>query len=256
VVLTGSRLLGEIIDIDIHLERSTFLPQDVHHYISSLSGKYLVNELPRHPAILYLAQDSNEYIVWIRLSTGSLCIDLTPPEHNRLALIYLADHCRPAGTSLCKPPVESEIMTSISLRDYHKICYWHLSQWDHWSVSRDGHGYGLGYKLADPHPHPKNPNPNPRVYGLHTGRRQSRAGGDPCPGTSRHVSTDMPVKLGSTCHLSGLQYESSLEVASADCKTLDIGWTTMDMIVENFWHPYVASQCVSSISDNGLWTTE
>jgi hypothetical protein len=126
--------------------------------------------------------------VWIRLSTGSLCIDLTPPEENRLALIYLAEDRRPAGTSLCKPPEEWEIITSTSLHDYHEICYWHLRRWKHWSVS-----------------------------------------------------SNVSVKLGSIRHWSGPEYESSLEVASSDCRIIDRGWATMDPIVDNYWHPYVPS---------------
>jgi hypothetical protein len=48
------------------------------------------------------------------------------------------------------------------------------------------------------------------------------------------VSTNLPVKLGSILHSSGLEYESSLEVASSDCRIVDGGWATMDLIVENY----------------------
>ncbi|KAJ7205231.1 hypothetical protein GGX14DRAFT_397775 [Mycena pura] len=40
----------------------------------------------------------------------------------------------------------------------------------------DGHGSGFGYKAVDPDPNPENPEPNPRVYGLSTGRAESKLG--------------------------------------------------------------------------------
>jgi hypothetical protein len=47
---------------------------------------------------------------------------------------------RPPGTSLCKPPAEAEmitLITSMSLHDYHEICYWHLSRERYWLISTD-----------------------------------------------------------------------------------------------------------------------
>jgi hypothetical protein len=55
------------------------------------------------------------------------------------------------------------------------------------------------------------------------------------------VSINVSVKLGAVCLVSGLEYESSLEVASSDCRIIDHGWATMDLIVENYWHLYVLS---------------
>ncbi|KAJ7741284.1 hypothetical protein B0H16DRAFT_1565184 [Mycena metata] len=93
---------------------------DVRSYISSVSGRKL---------------HWSEYTVWIRPSAGSLCIDLTPPDHNRVPLANLDDNCRPAGSSLYKPPEDSEIVTSMSLHNYHQICYRHLGRWHSGSVS-------------------------------------------------------------------------------------------------------------------------
>jgi hypothetical protein len=42
---------------------------------------------------------------------------------------------RLSATSLLKPPAESETITSMSLQDYHQICYWHLFRWHTWSIS-------------------------------------------------------------------------------------------------------------------------
>jgi hypothetical protein len=73
--------------------------------------------------------------VWIRSSTGHLCIDLTPLETNDLALIAVNGGPLPSGTSLLTPPSESEMIMTMSLLDYHRICYWYLSMWHSWPVS-------------------------------------------------------------------------------------------------------------------------
>jgi hypothetical protein len=51
------------------------------------------------------------------------------------------------------------------------------------------------------------------------------------------VSPNVSVNLGSIRHSSGLEYESSLEVASYGCIIADSGWATMDPIVDNYLHP-------------------
>ncbi|KAJ7191836.1 hypothetical protein GGX14DRAFT_406803 [Mycena pura] len=43
-------------------------------------------------------------------------------------------------------------------------------------TTSDGHGSGFGYEAVDPDPNPENPDPNPRVYGLSTGRAESKLG--------------------------------------------------------------------------------
>jgi hypothetical protein len=73
--------------------------------------------------------------VWIRSSTGHLCIDLTPPETGAINFYDVDGALPPSGTSLFTPPSESETITLISLRDYHEICDWHLFRGHHWSVS-------------------------------------------------------------------------------------------------------------------------
>jgi hypothetical protein len=122
--------------------------------------------------------------VWIRSSTGHLCIDLAPPEANYVGLGDVDGEPLPSGTSLLKPSSESELLMSMSLQDYHKICYLHLG-WGH----------------------------------------------------SCSVTTNVSVKLGSIRYSSAPEYESSLEVASCDCRINDQGWSTMDAIVEGNLHP-------------------
>jgi hypothetical protein len=73
--------------------------------------------------------------VWIRSSTGHLCIDLAPPETNAVTLGDVDGGPLPYGTSLLAPPSESETITSMSLREYHKICDLYLGRWHVWSVS-------------------------------------------------------------------------------------------------------------------------
>jgi hypothetical protein len=73
--------------------------------------------------------------VWIRSSTGHLCIDLTPPETQPVELGDVDGKPLPSGTSLFIPPSELETITSISLREYHKICDWYLGRQHSWSVT-------------------------------------------------------------------------------------------------------------------------
>jgi hypothetical protein len=73
--------------------------------------------------------------VWVRPSTGRLCIDFTSPESDSLALPYLDGSFRPSGTSLLEIPEDLETIASISLRDYHLICFLFLSQCQQPSVS-------------------------------------------------------------------------------------------------------------------------
>jgi hypothetical protein len=122
--------------------------------------------------------------VWIRSSAGHICIDLTPPETDRLSIIYADGAPLPSGTSLLAPPSESETITVVSLREYHDICAWHLCRTHYWSVS-----------------------PN------------------------------VSLNLGSIRYSSGTEYESSLEVASSDCRIYDLGWAAMDPLVEGNLHP-------------------
>jgi hypothetical protein len=73
--------------------------------------------------------------VWIRSSTGHLCIDLTPPEINGVNLGNVDGGPLPSGTSLLKPPSGPETITSISLQDYYKICCRYLDCPQYWLVS-------------------------------------------------------------------------------------------------------------------------
>jgi hypothetical protein len=73
--------------------------------------------------------------VWIRSSTGHICVDLTLPETDRLVIIYADGAPLPSGTSLLAPPSESETITVVSLREYHDICARHRCRTHYWSVS-------------------------------------------------------------------------------------------------------------------------
>jgi hypothetical protein len=89
----------------------------------------------------FFAQPWEECTVWIRPSTGRLCLDRTPPETIPLSHALVDHFIRPPETSLCKPPAEAEmitLITSMSLQDYHEICYWHLGRERYWQMSTDG----------------------------------------------------------------------------------------------------------------------
>jgi hypothetical protein len=73
--------------------------------------------------------------VWIRSSTGHLCIDLAPPGTDGVILDDVDGGSLPSGTSLFASPSESETITTMSLREYHKLCDWYLGRPHHWSVS-------------------------------------------------------------------------------------------------------------------------
>ncbi|KAF7334933.1 hypothetical protein MVEN_02243000 [Mycena venus] len=94
--------------------------RDIDQYILSVSGRQLYR---------------SEYIVWIRSSTGHLCIELTPPESVAASLIRVGGHFRPSGTSLLDPPEASETINAMSLQHYHSICYWHLNRPYHLLIS-------------------------------------------------------------------------------------------------------------------------
>ncbi|KAJ7252279.1 hypothetical protein C8J57DRAFT_1665162 [Mycena rebaudengoi] len=80
--------------------------RDIDQYILSVSGRQL---------------HRSEYMVWIRSSTGHLCIELTPPESVAASLIRVGGHFRPSGTSLLDPPEASETINAMSLQHYHSI---------------------------------------------------------------------------------------------------------------------------------------
>ncbi|KAF8214565.1 hypothetical protein K438DRAFT_2137811 [Mycena galopus ATCC 62051] len=137
----------------------------------------------------------SQYTPWIQLSTGSLTIELALPEALHTTSIIREIASPPSITSLLNPPPTFEIISLISLVDYHCLCHWHLGQ--------------LGQLTAP---------------------------------------TNMPIQLGSIRHISGAEYESSLEIAfSANLKLIDRGWITSDegtSILENGWIR-VNSACIA-----------
>ncbi|KAJ7679486.1 hypothetical protein DFH06DRAFT_511829 [Mycena polygramma] len=69
-----------------------------------------------------------EYTVWIRPSTGCPCIDLTPPASNAdMIHSFNSDFHQLSTTSLLEPLEDSQTISSIALKDYHDICYYHLA---------------------------------------------------------------------------------------------------------------------------------
>ncbi|KAJ7722580.1 hypothetical protein B0H14DRAFT_2642101 [Mycena olivaceomarginata] len=81
-------------------------------------------------------QHWSAYTVWIRLSMGQLCIDLTPPESWDAGLAFLASGAGPSGT-LLDPLDTTEIISSIPNRNYHDICGFSLCLTHWFSVSSE-----------------------------------------------------------------------------------------------------------------------
>ncbi|KAJ7206878.1 hypothetical protein GGX14DRAFT_396812 [Mycena pura] len=156
---------------------------DAEKYILSASGMEL---------------DWSMYTVWIRPSTGQICIDLAPPEHQAAALEFLKSDAGPSGT-LLDPPEPTEIIYSIPNREYHSICALHLSWFVRFSIS-----------------------------------------------------TDASVQIGSIRHLSGTEYEPSLEIAIVPKHLLDEeGWSTEDPDIEARWLPIEDCAEKTLILENG-----
>ncbi|KAJ7744825.1 hypothetical protein B0H14DRAFT_3167481 [Mycena olivaceomarginata] len=74
----------------------------------------------------YISLHWSDYTPWIRPSTGVLSIELTPPASWAAALVNLHSSFPTPTRSLLSPPPTSEIISSISLVDYHRLCNWCL----------------------------------------------------------------------------------------------------------------------------------
>ncbi|KAF8214505.1 hypothetical protein K438DRAFT_1801553 [Mycena galopus ATCC 62051] len=72
--------------------------------------------------------ECSKYTAWIRLSTGTLSIELTPPEFFPTALVISGNDFPPSSTSLLTSLPTFEIISSISLVNYHRLCNWHLGR--------------------------------------------------------------------------------------------------------------------------------
>ncbi|KAF7328295.1 hypothetical protein MSAN_02486500 [Mycena sanguinolenta] len=73
--------------------------------------------------------------LWIRSSTGNLCIDLTPPEVDPIPLVKVTEGFKVSGTSVFELYEQAQKITSMPLHRYHDICYFHLYQWHGFTIS-------------------------------------------------------------------------------------------------------------------------
>jgi hypothetical protein len=86
---------------------------------------------------------------WIRRSTGRLCADLVP---GNVTLGGLMSHERPTSDqwqwlfSLNVPHMEAMVIDSLTLEQFHTICYWNGSH--HWGVSMNERTVHLGATLV------------------------------------------------------------------------------------------------------------
>ncbi|KAJ6550203.1 hypothetical protein B0H19DRAFT_1160620 [Mycena capillaripes] len=69
------------------------------------------------------------YTPWIRVSTGGLCIELTPCHTEQELYPYTVSEnvCRTPIT-LLGPDQDSTIIAALTLHQYHEICHWSLSR--------------------------------------------------------------------------------------------------------------------------------
>ncbi|KAJ7094971.1 hypothetical protein C8R44DRAFT_381653 [Mycena epipterygia] len=70
----------------------------------------------------------HECTMWIRPSTGRLCVDLTPIVEFEILAHPNGPAISQSFLNLFEPHEESKIIASMSLDDYHEICFWHLSR--------------------------------------------------------------------------------------------------------------------------------
>ncbi|KAJ7683105.1 hypothetical protein B0H17DRAFT_44036 [Mycena rosella] len=74
--------------------------------------------------------------MWIRPSTGRLCVDLTANDDGSLDLYHLIQMASSStAVSVLQPPEDSIIVDSLSLDGYHEICYFHLEHSRQLSIS-------------------------------------------------------------------------------------------------------------------------
>ncbi|KAJ7724621.1 hypothetical protein B0H16DRAFT_1736560 [Mycena metata] len=92
-------------------------------YVNSVAGRVL------HPVYCTM---------WIRSSSGRLCVDLTPSASGTVFLYGLSESTEfQSVVALLEPPLDSAIIDAISFPLYHKICIRYLSGLRHLSVPLD-----------------------------------------------------------------------------------------------------------------------
>ncbi|KAJ7472527.1 hypothetical protein FB451DRAFT_298393 [Mycena latifolia] len=111
--------------------------EDAKQYTRAVSGKY---------------PNSCECTIWIRPSTGRLCVDFTLPGNDPLMLWWPARVDSPSllvGSGL-EPPEDWKIIDSISLAQYHQICFYHFRHVRMFSISTNALVH-LGAIIYCPH---------------------------------------------------------------------------------------------------------
>ncbi|KAJ7090024.1 hypothetical protein C8R44DRAFT_720372 [Mycena epipterygia] len=75
----------------------------------------------------------DECISWIRCSTGTLCVEVASDSADHCLLRSLLDHSTHPRIPLSSlgPDPEMSIMSSLTLNQFHNICYWYLSTRDY-----------------------------------------------------------------------------------------------------------------------------
>ncbi|KAF8145167.1 hypothetical protein K438DRAFT_1872542 [Mycena galopus ATCC 62051] len=101
------------------------------HFATTYLWAYIETEFTN--ARQYMHAVSGTYLYyfdctfWIRHSTGHLCVDLTPPISEPFFISSIDRESR-SLTSPFEPLPDSKIIASMSIDDYHTICWYHFSR--------------------------------------------------------------------------------------------------------------------------------
>jgi hypothetical protein len=79
-------------------------------------------------AIIKGSQKDGESTFWIRRSTGRLCVELVPSNTSLWSPDLGTEITGRGITSLDAPAEEAMVIDSLTLDQYHKICYWILRE--------------------------------------------------------------------------------------------------------------------------------
>ncbi|KAJ6525982.1 hypothetical protein B0H19DRAFT_1275854 [Mycena capillaripes] len=91
-----------------------------------LAAKYYIDSVFCREQPSFERQEESDYTLWMRPSTGRLCVDLAQPSTvNFLNVLWPSGFEIPSLTGL---NTETSIIDSLALEDYHLICYYDLRQ--------------------------------------------------------------------------------------------------------------------------------
>jgi hypothetical protein len=102
----------------------------MRRYFDSVFKRRLVSSIVLDALLVYIdIQSQNECTFWIRRSSGRLCVDLIPANSAHLWDADGTDVSPLPGIKPSESPTqEAMAIDSLTLEQYHEICYWNLSR--------------------------------------------------------------------------------------------------------------------------------